>query len=189
LQNIVCFIGLFCKRDLYLYSMGLDHHLRGNRTISKKKLYTWYHSQKKILWKRSHTSLQHTAMHCNTLERIATQYMYCFCQVTDFFFPFIETSIWVAILMRDTERGSIRKKYSDTWPKKKCSVLQCVAVCCSVLDCLQCVAVWCSVLQCVAVCCSVLQCVAVCCSVLQCVFLNVTLCDTKLPSAECCDVL
>ena len=37
----------------------------------------------------------------------------------------------------------------------RCSVLQCVAVCCSAL-------------QCVAVCCSVLQCVAVCCSVLHC---------------------
>ena len=46
-------------------------------------------------------------------------------------------------------------------PQKKCSVLQCAAVCCSVL---QRAAVCCSVLQCVAVCCSVLQCVAVCCS-------------------------
>ena len=55
----------------------------------------------------------------------------------------------------------------------RCSVLQCVAVCCSVLQSCsgriqqqdeQCVAVRCSVLQCVAVCCSVLQCVAVCCS-------------------------
>jgi len=60
----------------------------------------------------------------------------------------------------------------------RCSVLQCVAVCCSsVLHCaprFECVAVHvavcCSVLQCVAVvCCIVLQCVAVCCSVLPCV--------------------
>jgi len=45
----------------------------------------------------------------------------------------------------------------------RCTVLQCVAVCC------RCVAVCRSVLQCVAVCCRVLQCVAVCCSVLHCV--------------------
>ena len=54
-----------------------------------------------------------------------------------------------------------------------CSVLQCLAVCCSVL---QSVAVCCRVLQSVAECCRVLQCVAVCCSVLQCV-------------AVCCSVL
>ena len=72
----------------------------------------------------------------------------------------------------------------------RCSVLQCVAVCCNVVLCdavwfsasvvlflstskgafevymLQCVAVRYSVLQCVALCCFVLQCVAVCCSVL-----------------------
>ena len=72
----------------------------------------------------------------------------------------------------------------------RCSVLQCVAVCCSAFYAsawihqirIQCwpiegyimtgprhVSVCCSVLQCVAVCCSVLQCGAVCCSVLQCV--------------------
>jgi len=79
----------------------------------------------------------------------------------------------------------------------RCSVLQCVAVCCSVhvlvrvelwrtftntswhahagMSCgvLQGVVVCCvccSVLRCVAVCCSILQCIAVCCcSVLQCV--------------------
>jgi len=60
----------------------------------------------------------------------------------------------------------------------RCSVLQCVAVCCSALQCaavrcsvLQCVAVCCSALQCAAARCSVLQCVAVCCSALQCVLL------------------
>ena len=72
----------------------------------------------------------------------------------------------------------------------RCSVLQCVSVCCSVLQCGDrgrthfCVAVCCSVLQCVAVCCSVLQCVlhyvavccSMCCSTLQCV-------------AVCCSVL
>ena len=59
----------------------------------------------------------------------------------------------------------------------RCSVLQCVVVCCSVLQNLQCVAhvleAWAvshafSVLQCVALCCSVLQCVSVRCSVLKC---------------------
>ena len=52
----------------------------------------------------------------------------------------------------------------------RCSVLQCVAVCCrgrgssgdTVSYCVSC-----SVLQCVAVCCSLLQSVAVCCSLLQ----------------------
>jgi len=70
----------------------------------------------------------------------------------------------------------------------RCSVLQCVAVCCSVLLCffdstdtevshesflsvavLQCVAVCCCALQCFALSCIVLQCLAVSCSVLQCI--------------------
>ena len=63
----------------------------------------------------------------------------------------------------------------------RCSVLQCVAVCCNVV---LCDAVWFSasvglflstskgafevyMLQCVAVCCTVLYCVALCCSLLQ----------------------
>ena len=41
---------------------------------------------------------------------------------------------------------------------RRCSVVQCGAVCCSVLHC---GAVCCTVLQCVAVCCTVLHCVAV----------------------------
>ena len=52
----------------------------------------------------------------------------------------------------------------------RCSVLQCVAVCCSVLQPVRdalCLILNESCSQCVAVCCSVLQCVAVCCSVLQ----------------------
>ena len=54
------------------------------------------------------------------------------------------------------------------------SVLQCVAVCRSakfdpIIYTGTLTVCRCSVLQCVAVCCSVLQCVAVCCSVLQCV--------------------
>ena len=59
---------------------------------------------------------------------------------------------------------------------RKFHVAVCVAVCCSV--CMILVSLFhnkrCSVLQCVAVCCSVLQCVAVCCSALsqfQCVLL------------------
>jgi len=51
------------------------------------------------------------------------------------------------------------------------SMFQCVSVCSSPVPLapppLMCAR--CSMLQCVAVCCSVLQCVAVCCSVLQCV--------------------
>ena len=63
----------------------------------------------------------------------------------------------------------------------RCSVLQCVAVCCSVLcelhrhvsacmtqlSVLECVAMYYSGLQCVAMCRSVLQRVVVCCSVLR----------------------
>jgi len=66
----------------------------------------------------------------------------------------------------------------------RCSVLQCVAVCCSV----HCIvndrvihhdtyAVCCIVLQCAAVCCSVLQCVAEYCDVLQ-------YCE-RLPAISC----
>ena len=55
----------------------------------------------------------------------------------------------------------------------RCSVLQCVVMCCSVLHWQKMslvaliVAVCCSVLWCVAACCSVLQCVEVYCSALQ----------------------
>jgi len=49
----------------------------------------------------------------------------------------------------------------------RCSVSQCVAVCCSVRCLHSSGALWCSVLQCVAARCSALQCVAVYCSVVQ----------------------
>jgi len=70
----------------------------------------------------------------------------------------------------------MREIYQINCVAMRCSVLQCVAVCCSVdfvyTDarglpiCVSVVMrVCCSVLHCVAVCCSVLQCVVVCCSV------------------------
>ena len=75
----------------------------------------------------------------------------------------------------------------------RCSVLQCVAVCCSALSCvavryrvLQCVVVCC---RCVPLCCSMLQhvaCVAVCCSVMQCV---IVCCGVMQCVAVCCNVL
>jgi len=91
----------------------------------------------------------------------------------------------------------------------RCSVLQCVAVCCSAFYAsawihqirIQCwpiegyimtgprhVSVCCSVLQCVAVCCSVLQCGAVCCSVLQCVAVCCSVAVLQCV-AVCCSVL
>jgi len=82
----------------------------------------------------------------------------------------------------------------------RCSVLQCVAVCCSVWWCavnmLLCAAVSCSVVQCAAVCCSVLHCAAVCsvrCSVLQCVvqcdavYCNMLLCVVPCVGARAGD--
>jgi hypothetical protein len=86
----------------------------------------------------------------------------------------------------------------------RCSVVQCVAVCCSVLHVAQCiyecVAAWCSVLQCVAVCWSVLhvarcihECVAVWCSVVQCVACSTMhlwmRCSVMQWVALCCIVL
>jgi len=56
------------------------------------------------------------------------------------------------------EEGRSLRKGPEDLGVERCSVLQCVTVCCGVLQC-----------KCVAVCCSVLQCVAVRCSVLQCV--------------------
>ena len=77
---------------------------------------------------------------------------------------------------------------ADTQMWRRCSVFQCVAVCCSKFDD---DAVYYSVLQGVAVCCSVLQqmwrqygvlqCVAACCSVLQCVTANMTMTHVAQP--------
>ena len=83
----------------------------------------------------------------------------------------------------------------------RCSVLQCVAVCCSVHVLVR-VELWrtftntswhahagmsCGVLQGVVVCCGVLQCAAVCCSVLQYIAVY---CSVLLQCvAVCCSVL
>jgi len=86
----------------------------------------------------------------------------------------------------------MRRPTSDSPPliEMRCSVLQCVAVCCSVL---QYVAVL-YILICDAVCCSVLLSVAVCCSVLQFVAVLYILifdvcCSVLLSVAVCCSVL
>jgi len=75
---------------------------------------------------RQCNSLQHSATHCNALQRIATQW-------------YIDRTTDMEI---DRQVDRI---------KKSCSIMHCVAVRCSAL---QCVAVRCSELHCVAVCCS-----------------------------------
>jgi len=86
-------------------------------------------------------TLQHTAIHCSTLLRNATDNM----------------SPSMAPIYIDVNR--LKKSCDSSCVPGCCRVLQCVAVYCSVL---QCVTVCCSVLQSVAVCCSVSQSVTVC---------------------------
>jgi len=86
------------------------------------------------------------------------------------------------------------KKPEETGQPTKCSVLQCVAVCCSVLQWPPLQNVSCPplyILQCIAVCCSVLQYVAVCCSVLHCMcrVLHYTFCSALQCVAVCCSML
>ena len=112
--------------------------------------------------------LQHTATHCNTLQRTShviyyIRHTHCSCcntlQHTATHCNTRHTSYTILGTHIARILGCVLQRVAAC-----CSVLQCVAVCCSVL---QCVAVCCSVLQCASVCCSALQCVAVCCGVLQ----------------------
>jgi len=139
--------------------------------------------------------MQHTAKHCNTLQRAATH-----CNTLQ------QTILvrwnWQGNPLRLVFRKAIYLALETLNPKSlllfrkrvhsnmsQCvamcrSVLQYVAVCCNMLQCVamcrsvlhyvvvccnmsQCVAICRSVLQCVAVCCNMSQCVAICCSVLQ----------------------
>ena len=117
--------------------------------------------------------LQHTATHCNTLQDAS---------IRD---------------VRQPYRSERLLLNACTHVAVRCSMLQCVAVCCSDASLLMlnacthanthaCVAVCCSVLQCVAACCSVLQYVAMYCSVLQCVVVS---CSMLQCCAVCCSVL
>jgi len=76
---------------------------------------------------------------------------------------------------------------------RRCSVLQCVALCCSALQCavmycsvLRYVAVGCSMLEYVVVCCSVLQCSTACCSMLHCATVR---CIVLQCDAVCCNMM
>jgi len=150
LQNIVSFVGFFCKRDMILRSLIIvcDRIDRGARSTLAVRMYE--------------SSL------CECMRHVPSHTYECLTLCVD---------VWVMPQRRSTlsvwmyahEWVVSRTSQSHEWVKSVfCNVreglIQCVAGCCSVL---QCVVKCCSVLQCVAACCSVLRCVAVLWNMLQ----------------------
>ena len=174
LQNLICFRGLFCKRDL---SLSLSSHhvpclhrpvsriLCNDRDNDRSLLQKSPRKQMRFCQRDLSSSLSHSLpfLLSNTHALSHTSHTI---SSTQHYVLFLSRPLSRMLCPSSSHQNlSFSCRWHQGFSRLAC-VLQRVAVCRIVL---QCVAECCSVLPCVAVCCSVLQRVAACCSVLQCV--------------------